>query len=87
MALCPNCKNLARQQKDPYGSLSDASEKMVGAGVVGGVGGGEGRGGSYLHYQHHIEGGESAAGAVAAVERYYYHPDNFIRIRNEVEMV
>lgn len=85
VALCPNCKNQARQLKDPYGSLSDASEKTVGTSMVGVEEGG--RGGNYLHYQQHLEGDAPAAGAGAAAERYHYHRENFIRIRNEVEMV
>ena len=51
------------------------------------VGGGEAKGGSYLHFHHHGEEGETAApGAVAPVERDH-HPEKFVRIRNEVEMV
>ncbi|ERF71980.1 hypothetical protein EPUS_07450 [Endocarpon pusillum Z07020] len=88
MALYPNCKNQARQQKDPYGSLNDASEKTVGTSVVGGGGGGgggEGTGGNYLHYQQHVEGEESAAGAGAAVERYHYSPENSRRLGHPLQ--
>lgn len=86
--LCPNCKNLAQLQKDPYGSLGNASEKTVVTSVVGGEGREGKTGGSYLHSHHHEEGEVAvAAGALAVVERDHHHTENLIRTRNEVEIV
>ncbi len=90
-ALCSNCKNSIRPQKDPYGSLGHASENTVVTSVFAGEGGGRGRTDSYLQSHHHGDGEAevaAAGGAAAATANTdHHHPDNFIRIRNEVEMV